>query len=77
MAVKINGRNANAPVVQEILTRYGCNIKTRIGFHEASDDHCSMDGVLILQLFGDKSEIEALFDELSKLEGVIPRFVEF
>lgn len=77
MAIKVNGRAANAPVVQEILTKYGCNIKTRVGFHEANEDHCSMDGVLLLQLFGDPKEIEAMFSELDKLEGVIPKFVEF
>jgi hypothetical protein len=77
MAIKIIGRAAKAPIVQEILTKYGCNIKTRVGFHEASEDHCSMDGVVLLQLCGDPREIENLFAELDKLEGVIPKFVEF
>lgn len=77
MAIKVNGRLANAPHVQEILTKYGCNIKTRVGFHEANEDQCSMDGLLILQLFGNGSEIQSMFDELDKMEGVIPKFIEF
>ncbi|MGE5678369.1 MAG: hypothetical protein ACM3ZR_09985 [Pseudomonadota bacterium] len=77
MAVKINGRTANAPLVQEILTKYGCNIKTRIGFHETNEDQCSTDGILILQLFGKDDELQAFLSELGKLNGVSPKFIEF
>jgi len=77
MAIKINGRTAKAPHVQEILTKYGCNIKTRVGFHEASEDQCSMDGILILQLFGKDEEIQSMHNELKALDGVIPKMIEF
>jgi hypothetical protein len=77
MAIKVNGRIAHAPQVQAILTKYGCNIKTRVGFHELNEDQCSMDGLLILQLFGKETEIQTMFDELKKLEGVIPKFIDF
>lgn len=76
MAIKINGRVANAPRVQEILTKFGCNIKTRVGFHEANEDECSMDGILILQLIGEKSDIQSMYDELVKIDGVTAKFVE-
>lgn len=77
MAIKINGRSANAPLVQEILTKYGCNIKTRIGFHDTDEDPCSANGILILQLFGQDTAIQAFFNELEKLDGVTPKFIEF
>ena len=77
MAIKINGRIANAPHVQEILTKYGCNIKTRVGFHETNEDQCSTDGILILQLFGKEDDILSMFTELQKLDGVVPKMIEF
>lgn len=77
MAIKINGRIANALHVQEILTKYGCNIKTRVGFHETNEDQCSTDGILILQLFGKEEDILAMFSELQKLDGVLPKMIEF
>ena len=77
MAIKINGRTAKAPSVQEILTKYGCNIQTRIGFHEADENQCSTDGILILQLFGKDEEIRSMFSELKALEGVTPKMIEF
>lgn len=77
MAIKVDGRNANALHVQETLTKYGCSIKTRVGFHEASADLCATDGIIVLQLFGPESETKALYDTLEKLEGVTPRMIEF
>jgi hypothetical protein len=77
MAIKVNGRTANAPHVQEILTKYGCNIKTRVGFHETNEDQCSMDGILILQLFGNSDDILAMFTALQKLDGVVPKMIDF
>ncbi len=77
LAVKVDGRTSNAVHVQEILTKYGCNIKTRVGFHEASESHCAMDGVIILQLFGEDDVAEAMCGELDKLEGVSPKIIGF
>jgi len=76
-AIKINGREAKASIVQEILTKYGCNIRTRIGFHEVNEDQCSMDGILILQLFGKDAEIQAMLGEINKLDGVSSKLIEF
>lgn len=77
MAIKINGRPDHAPRVQEILTKYGCNIKTRVGFHDVSEDRCSMDGLIFLQLFGKETDIQEMYEELQKQDGVTPRFIDF
>ncbi len=77
MAIKVNGRDAKAPHLQEILTKYGCNIKTRVGFHQTNEGQCSVDGIIILQLFGDDKDIKSLFNEIKSLNGVIPKFIEF
>ncbi len=77
MVIKVFGRVANAPLVQEILTEYGCSIKTRVGFHEASADRCSTDGMIILQLTGPAEETKAMFNKLNQLEGVVPKMLEF
>lgn len=77
MAIKVDGRTSNAVHVQEILTKFGCNIKTRVGFHEASADLCATDGVIILQLFGEDSIAKSMYDAFEKLEGVTPKMIEF
>lgn len=77
LAIKIHGRTSRSQHLQEILTKYGCYIRTRVGFHETDNNHCSTDGFIILQLFGEEKEIKALFDEIYALEGITPKFIEF
>jgi len=77
LAIKVDGRTSHAVHVQEVLTKFGCNIKTRVGFHEASADLCATDGIIILQLFGEDDIAEKMAGELSRLEGVTPKIIEF
>lgn len=69
MAVLINHRSKKAPTVQEVFTKHGCSIKMRLGLHEAGDV-CSEEGLVLLQLAGEKAEIKALEDDLNGIEGV-------
>ena len=77
MAIKLSPRNKIAPTVQEILTRYGCIIKVRLGLHEASVDACSAFGLILLELLGDeKNQIIKLTEELNSLEYVTAKLIE-
>jgi hypothetical protein len=77
MAVKIGARAQHASEVQDILTKYGCNIKTRVGFHDTDENHCSTDGILILQLFGEDELIKTMLGELNAQHEVSAKFIEF
>ena len=77
MAIKVEERAARAPHLQEILTEHGCIIKTRVGFHETDEDKCSVDGIILLHLYGDKKEFQELYEKIKKIDGVIPKFIEF
>lgn len=75
MSVLINHRSKKAVDVQDILTKYGCIIKMRLGLHETGDA-CSEDGLIILQLEDDKSQIQALMKDLNSIEGVKAKNIE-
>ena len=70
VGVQVTDRLKKAPDVQKILTRYGCNIKTRIGLHEITDKFCSPKGLLILELFGKDSECNELIKKLAAVNGL-------
>jgi hypothetical protein len=36
-----------------------------------------MDGIIILQLCGEKSEIESLYNDVKSLNGITAKFIEF
>ena len=77
MAIKIEPRIKNAPEVQEVLTKYGCIIQTRIGLHEASQDSCSNSGLILLNLIdNEKNETSKLKDELNNIQGTIAKLLE-
>jgi len=69
LGVLITDRKKEAGKVQNVLTKYGCSIKTRLGLHEATDDVCSTSGLLLLELTGDVSEMDKLENELVATEG--------
>ncbi len=69
LGVHITDRVENVDPVQHTLTEYGCNIKTRVGIHEA-EQFCSPNGLILLELFGDKDKCLELEQKLKDIEGV-------
>jgi hypothetical protein len=51
----LHDRVNTASQVQELLTKYGCEINTRLGLHVACQDTCSKDGLILLE-FCDSTE---------------------
>ena len=76
MALKITPRNIHAGEVQNILTKNGCIIKTRLGLHEVSSDNCSQNGLIILHIDGTDGEIEVLQKELTSIDGVFVNYMK-
>jgi len=77
LAVHITDRIKHASQVQEQLTQYGCNIKTRLGLHEADANYCSPNGMIILEMVGDETLIGELHEGLNGIEGVEAKKVVF
>lgn len=75
LIVKCDARAKIAPRMQEVFTKFGCNIKVRLGLHEAGDV-CSNQGLILLQLTNDEKENAAFTEELNGLDGVTAKLVE-
>lgn len=70
LGIHSRNRIAQSASVQKLLTEYGCNIRTRIGLHEVQDGVCAMDGVILLEMFGDRKICEELFAKLGMIEEI-------
>lgn len=70
MAVLQENRVETATKVQEVLTRNGCNIRFRLGLHDAGLESCSNSGLILLQVCGEKTEVDQLQSELQKVPHV-------
>ena len=73
--IHISHRVENVPAVQATLTKYGCNIRTRLGIHDADSTSCSPSGVVLVDVFG--PELEDFYKELSALKGVELQRMDF
>ncbi len=74
--IKIDHRSTEAVIVQNILTEYGCNIKVRLGLHEVSKEFCANDGLIVLEVEGDKRKLNAIVKKLNAVEYVQAQLIE-
>ncbi|MCF7930073.1 MAG: hypothetical protein K9L02_01015 [Acholeplasmataceae bacterium] len=74
LGILINQRSEVAVEVQEVLTKFGCIIKLRLGLHETANV-CAEDAFLLLQLDGSKEEITTLQESLNIIDGVETKLI--
>ncbi len=70
IGLRLSSRQHNAVKLQEVLTKTGCNIKTRLGLHETDEKYCSNDGLIIIQACGTKAEIDDMMVAFNDIEGI-------
>jgi len=75
LIIVINKRKKEAVKVQQILTEWGCYIKTRLGMHEGVLEDCSEIGNIFIELVGDKEKHQELHRKLNLLKGVTAKIV--
>jgi hypothetical protein len=68
--VHVSDRVKKSGDVQKLFTEYGCNIKTRIGLHDASNNVCAPNGVIVLEMIGDEKVCNEMATKLNALDGV-------
>ena len=69
IGIKVNNRIESAISVQEILTKYGCIIKTRIGLHEEINGKCSPRGLILLEVINDEKATD-IANQLCDIEEI-------
>ena len=70
LGIHVLDRAAKAAEVQQLLTEFGCHIKTRIGLHEVEGGVCSPTGIILLEIHGGAEPADALTRKLTDLGGV-------
>ncbi|HEY9062354.1 MAG TPA: hypothetical protein VIO64_17920 [Pseudobacteroides sp.] len=67
MGILVDRRTESAPKVQEILTKFGDSILSRVGIHDpGEEDH----GLITLNIRDREEKIHSLSKELESLKGV-------
>lgn len=76
LLILIGHRKKAAVQVQKVLTAWGCMIKTRLGIHEGVMENCSDQGLVILELAGEREKMDELARKISLINGVSSKLVE-
>lgn len=76
LLILIGQRKQAAVQVQKVLTGWGCMIKTRLGIHDGVMEHCSDQGLLILELVGERDKMKELARKVSLIKGVSSKLVD-
>lgn len=76
LLILIGKRKEDAVKVQQILTAWGCIIKTRLGIHDGVLENCSDEGLLILELYGTDEQKQELTRKVAVIPGVSSKLVE-
>ena len=77
VGVHLDDRAKEAGGVQKLLSEYGCSIRTRVGFHDVSEDYCANTGVIVLDTIGDEAPVDEMIEKLNAIEGVEARKIVF
>lgn len=77
VGVSVKFREKTSVKLQEFFTKYGCNIKTRLGLHDVDKNACSPGGLIILQLFDAENILDTFLKELNAIDGVTAKSMKF
>ena len=69
LGIHITDRLKKAEMVQQLFSKYGCSIKTRLGLHEAGNV-CSPNGLVLLEMVGEDAAIDEMMAQLAAIEGI-------
>ena len=70
LGINVTDRAGAVDQVQEVLAKFGCTIRTRLGLHNTGEGACAGCGLILLELYGDFSEFYKLENELLKIQGI-------
>jgi ribosome biogenesis SPOUT family RNA methylase Rps3 len=77
LGINVTDRIKDAGATQKIMSEYAKCIKTRLGFHELSEDKCSRNAFIIIEMTENQHEWDNFEDKLKLIPGVIVKKMSF
>jgi hypothetical protein len=74
--IMVANRKEAAVKVQQVLTGWGCMIKTRLGIHDGVLEQCTETGLLILEVVGEEEKKAEMERKLNVIPGVVAKRVD-
>ena len=70
IGIKLEERLENSLKFQKILSKFGCQIKTRLGLHSNENNSCTNWGIIILEFVGEEEILKDFEKEVSSIKDI-------
>jgi hypothetical protein len=70
LGIFIKQRSHSVSLIQDVLTKFGCSIRTRLGINVSSQLNLPDAGLILLELIGDIREMDKLENALKEIHQV-------
>ena len=70
IGILVRNREQNIENVQDVFTKFGCSIRTRLGINVSQEYNSNGTGLILLELTGEVAEMEKLENTLKTLKDV-------
>ncbi|MDR0871121.1 MAG: hypothetical protein LBN39_10060 [Planctomycetaceae bacterium] len=77
IGVNVTSFAKNSGEVQAVFQEFGCSIRTRLGLHEASDNVCAPNGLILVEFVGGAQKAAEMTAKLTALPGIEVKQMEF
>ena len=76
IGISVENRQKTSKAVQDVLTKYGCEIKTRLGINDYKESECTYQGMILVDV-PKRSAAEELIKNLESIQNVTVKSMEF
>ena len=76
LGIGIENRKETAIKTQDLLTEFGCYIKTRLGLNNYKEDECSYNGIILVDI-PSREHAMVLKNKLKEISNVTIKEMEF
>jgi hypothetical protein len=73
----IKDRIKEAGKLQVVLSKHACILASRIGLHEVSEEKCSRNGIILLQITGNETDCFNFENDIREIGGVELKKMKF
>jgi len=70
LGVNVTSFAKNSGEVQAVFSEYGCDIRTRLGLHDASENVCSPNGLILVEFTGGEARVAEMTKKLLAIPGI-------
>lgn len=77
LGVNVTSFAQNSGEVQKVFSEFGCSIRTRLGLHDAAENICAPNGLILVEFVGGDEKAREMTEKLTALQGIEVKRMDF